>query len=152
MLWKRTWKNSLFRGNIPGMFSPTEEFVLVSAETSGSRQEVHVFDASSGNTLSTLCSVDNVSSCTFVSNEECVIDRRDFSRGYHLLLFNVRTGDLLSVLDVYTTERPKYLAAFPQQGLIALGLWDLERMLPFIEVRVPVPRDKVTKGNVHKIL
>ena len=145
ILWKRTWKNPLFRGNIPGMFSPMEEFVLVSAETSGTRQEVHVLDASSGNTLRTLCSVDNVSNCAFVSNEECVIDRRDFSRGYHLLLFNVRTGDLLSLLDVYTAERPKYLAAFPQKGLIALGLWDLERMHPFIEVRVPVPRDKVNR-------
>ena len=113
ILWKRAWKNSLLRGNIAGMFTPSEEFVLVSAGTSQSRQEVHVLDASSGNTLRTLCSVDDVSNCAFVSNEECVIDRRDFSRGYHLLLFNVRTGDLLSVLDVYATERPKYMAAFP---------------------------------------
>ena len=143
ILWKRAWKNSLLRGNIAGMFTPTEEFVLVSAETSQSRQEVHVLDASSGNTLRTLCSVDDVSNCAFVSNEECVIDRRDFSRGYHLLLFNVRTGDLLSVLDVYATERPKYMAAFPQKGLIAMGLRNSKRMHPFIEVKVP--RDKVSR-------
>ena len=127
------------------MFTPTEEFVLVSAGTSQSRQEVHVLDASSGNTLRTLCSVDDVSNCAFVSNEECVIDRRDSSRGYHLLLFNVRTGDLLSVLDVYTTDEPNCLAAFPQKGLIAMGLWNSKRMHPFIEVRVP--RDKVNRRS-----
>ena len=143
ILWKRAWKNSLLRGNIAGMFTPTEEFVLVSAGTSQSRQEVHVLDASSGNTLRTLCSVDDVSNCAFVSNEECVIDRRDFSRSYHLLLFNVRTGDLLSVLDVYATERPKYMAVFPQKGLIAMGLRNSKRMHPFIEVKVP--RDKVSR-------
>ena len=143
ILWKRAWRNSLLHGNIAGMFSPTEEFVLVSVGTCQSRQEIHVLDASSGNTLRTLCSVDDLSNCAFVSNEECVIDRRDSSRGYHLLLFNVRTGDLLSVLDVYTTDRPNYLAAFPQKGLIAMGLWNSKRMHPFIEVRVP--RDKVNR-------
>ena len=143
ILWKRAWRNSLLHGNIAGMFSPTEEFVLVSAGTSQSRQEVHVLDASSGNTLRTLCSVDDLSNCAFVSNEECVIDCRDSSRGCHLLLFNVRTGDLLSVLDVHTTAGPNYLAAFPQKGLIAMGLWNSKRMHPFIEVRVP--RDKVNR-------
>ena len=143
ILWKRAWRNSLLRGHIAGMFTPTEEFVLVSAGTSQSRQEVHVLDASSGNTLWTLCSVDDVSNCAFVSNEECVIDRRDSTRGYHLLLFNVRTGDLLSVLDVYTTDGPNYLAAFPQKGLIAMGLWNSKHMHPFIEVRVS--RDKVNR-------
>ena len=34
ILWKRSWRNSLLRGNITGMFTPTEEFVLVSAGTS----------------------------------------------------------------------------------------------------------------------
>ena len=145
ILWKRVWRNSLLRGNIAGMFTPTEEFVLVSAGTSQSRREVYVLDASSGNTLRTLCSVDNVSNCAFISNEECVIDRRDSSRGYHLLLFNVRTGDLLSVLDVYTTDEPNCLAAFPQKGLIAMGLWNSKRMHPFIEVRVP--RDKVNRRS-----
>ena len=143
ILWKRAWRNSLLRGNIAGMFTPTEEFVLVSAGTSQSRQDVHVLDASSGNTLRTLCSVDDVSNCAFISNEECVIDRRDSSRGYHLLLFNVRTGDLLSVLDVYTTDGPNYLAAFPQKGLIAVGHWNSKRLHPFIEVRVP--RNKVNR-------
>ena len=143
ILWKRAWRNPLLRGNIAGMFTPTEEFVLVSAGTSQSRQEVHVLDASSGNTLRTLCSVDDVSNCAFVSNEECVIDRRDSSRGYHLLLFNVRTGDLLTELDVHATKRPHYLAAFPQKGLIAIGLRNSKRMHPFIKVKVP--RYKVSR-------
>ena len=129
ILWKRAWRNSL----LAGMFTPTEEFVLVSAGISQSRQEVHVLDASSGNTLRTLCSVDDVSNCAFLSNEECVIDRRNSSRGYHLLLFNVRTGDLLSVLDVYTTDGPYCLAAFPPKGLIAMGLCNSKRLHPLLK-------------------
>ena len=141
ILWKRAWRDS----PITVMFTPTEEFVLVSG-ISQSRQEVLVLDASSGNTLRTLfihSSFHNVSNCAFVSNEECVIARQNSSRGYHLLLFNVRTGDLLSVLDVYTTDGPYCLAAFPQKGLIAMGLWNSKRLHPFIEVRVP--RDKVNR-------
>ena len=141
-LWKRVFKDSLlYSWNVPGMFSPKENFVLISAKSPQSKQEVLVLDASSGATLCTLCTVDDVMNCAFVSDAECVIDCQDSSESSCLRLFNVKTGDLLSVLDMDT--RPSCLASFPQKGLIAFGLWNSERMCAFIEVKLP--RDKVNR-------
>ena len=141
-LWKRVFKDSLlYSWNVPGMFSPKENFVLISAKSPQCKQEVHVLDASSGATLCTLCTVDQVTNCAFVSDAECVIDCQDSSESSCLRLFNVKTGDLLSVLDMDT--RPSCLASFPQKGLIAFGLWNSERMCAFIEVKLP--RDKVNR-------
>ena len=141
-LWKRVFKDSLlYSWNVPGMFSPKENFVLISAKSPQCKQEVHVLDASSGATLCTLCTVDHVTNCAFVSDAECVIDCQDSSESSCLRLFNVKTGDLLSVLDMDT--RPSCLASFPQKGLIAFGLWNSERMCAFIEVKLP--RDKVNR-------
>ena len=142
-LWKRIFKDSLlYSWNLPGMFSPTEKFVLISAKSPQCcKQEVHVLDASSGATLCTLCTVDHVTNCAFVGDVECVIDCQDTSESYCLRLFNVKTGDLLSVLDMGTW--PSCLASFPQKGLIASGLWNSERMCAFIEVKLP--RDKVNR-------
>ena len=141
-LWKRVFKDSLlYSWNVPGMFSPKENFVLISAKSPQCKQEVHVLDASSGATLCILCTVDHVTNCAFVSDAECVIDCQDSSESSCLRLFNVKTGDLLSVLDMDT--RPSCLASFPQKGLIAFGLWNSERMCAFIEVKLP--RDKVNR-------
>ena len=79
--------------------------------------------------------------CAFVSDAECVIDCHDRSGSSCLRLFNVKTGDLLSVLDMDTW--PSCLVSFPQKGLIAFGLWNSERMCAFIEVKLP--RDKVNR-------
>ena len=146
ILWKRAWKNSLSRSNgLPGMFSAAEEFVLVSAETSQSRQIVYVLDASSGNTLHMLFTIDRVFNCAFLSNEECVIPCRNDSENHCLRLFNVRTGDWLSVLDIVAEPTPSCLAAFAQKGLIAIGIFDSnsKRMYEFVEVRLP--RDQVNR-------
>ena len=135
-LWNRPWKNSLLKSwKLPGMFSPTEEFVLISAETSQGRQEVQVLDASSGNTLHTLCTVDHVFNCAFVSDSECVLGCRNISESFSLQLFNFTTGDFLTVLDA--DSRPTCLASFPQKGLIAVGLSDSKRMCSVIEVKLP---------------
>ena len=83
----------------------------------------------------------------FVSEAECVIDCQDTSESSCLRLFNVTTGDLLSLLDMDTS--PSCLASFPQKGWIAFGLWNSERMCAFIEVKLP--RDKVNrKAKVRK--
>ena len=135
-LWNRPWKNSLLKSwKLPGMFSPTEEFVLISAETSQGRQEVQVLDASSGNTLHTLCTVDHVFNCAFVSDSECVLGCRNISESFSLQLFNFTTGDFLTVLDA--DSRPTCLASFPQKSLIAVGLSDSKRMCLVIEVKLP---------------
>ena len=141
-LWKRVFKDSLlYSWNVPGMFSPKENFVLISAKSPQCKQEVHVLDASSGATVCTLCTVDHVTKCAFVSDAECVIDCEDRPGSSCLRLFNVKTGDLLSVLDMDTW--PSCLVSFPQKGLIAFGLWNSERMCAFIEVKLP--RDKVNR-------
>ena len=142
ILWKRVFKDSLlYSRNIPGIFSPTEEFVLISAKTSQCRQDVHVLKASSGATLRTLCTVDEVMSYAFVSDTECVMDceNRQISESLCLRLFSVKTGDLLRVLDM--DIRPFCLSSFPQKGLIAIGLWQSKRMCAFIKVRMPRDKD-----------
>ena len=153
ILWKRDFKDSelLYSWNIPGIFSPTEEFVLISAKPSQCRQDVHVLDASSGATLRTLCTVDSVISYAFVSDTECVMDcmlnrQIGISERFCLRLFSVRSGDLLSVLDMDT--RPFCLASFPKKGLIAIGLCQSKRMCAFIKVRMP--RDKDNRGSKGK--
>ena len=150
ILWKRVFEDSelLYSWNIPGIFSPAEEFVLISAKTSQNWQDVHVLDASSGATLRILCTVDDVMSYAFVSDTECVIHcgNHRISESLSLQLFSVKTGDLLSVLDM--DYRPLWLASFPKKGLIAIGLWQSKRMCTFIKVRMPRDKDnREAKGK-----
>ena len=132
-LWKRNLKCPHFlRGwSQPGMFSPTEEFVLVSSTNS----QVLVLQASSGKKLRTLrCTVDRILGCAFVSETECVIVGKITSGSYYLPLFNVNTGDVLTVLDIdFLPSRS--LASCPQKGLIAIGLENSECMCVVIQVK-----------------
>ena len=142
-LWKRNLKWSadvLSNEVIPGMFSPTEEFVLVSSTNSHSKEEVVVLQASSGKYLRTLCTVDRILGCAFVSKTECVIVCRNTLGSYRLPLFNVSTGDFLTVLDI-DFEPSQCLASCPQKGLIAVGLENSKCMCAVIQVKQL--RDKV---------
>ena len=137
-LWKRNlkWRETEFL--LPGMFSPTEEFVLVSSTNS----QVLVLQASSGKHLRTLSTVDSILGCAFVSKTECVILCRNTSGSYYLPLFNVSTGDVLTVLDIdFVPSRS--LASCPQKGLMAIGLNNSECMCAVIQVKLP--RDKVNR-------
>ena len=125
------------------MFSPTEEFVLVSSRNSQSKEEVLVLEASSGKHLWTLCTVYEILDCAFVSKTECVIVCRNTSESYYCLpLFNVSTGDFLTVLDI-DHEPSRWLASCPQKGLIAFGLKNSKCMYAVIEVKLP--RGKVNR-------
>ena len=140
-IWKGTLKRPLYF-SLPGMFSPTEEFVLVSSTNSQSKEGVLVLEASSGKLLRTLCAVESILGCVFVSNTECVILCTDTSGSYYLPLFNVSTGDFLTVLDIdFVPSRS--LASCPQKGLIAIGLENSECMCVVIQVKQP--RDKVNR-------
>ena len=152
-LWKRSLKfnievRSLFSVDLPGMFSPTEEFVLVSSTNSSWNTEVLVLEASSGKYLRTLCTVDRIHGydgflrCAFVSNTECVIVCKNTSGSYCLQLFNVSTGDFLTVLDI-DFEPSQCLASCPQKGLIAIGLENSKCMCAVIQVKQL--RDKVNR-------
>ena len=147
-LWKRDFKGSLlYSWNLPGMFSPREEFVLISAKSPQSKQEVHVLDAFSGKTLQTLCTVDHIFNCAFVSETECVIDCQNILESFCLRLFNIMTGELLSLL--YMENRPACLSSFPQEGLIAIGLWQSKRMCAFVAVKRPRDKDCRKKAKVR---
>ena len=139
-LWKRTLKfASIFpRPPLPAMFSPTEEFVLFSE----SKTEVLVLEASSGGHLRTLCTVDSIVDFAFVSKTECVIVCKNTSGSYCLPLFNVSTGDFLTVLEI-DLEPFRCLASCPQKGLIAIGLKNSKCMCAVIQVKLP--RDKVNR-------
>ena len=137
-LWKTTPElSSVFSPSLPKMFSPTEEFVLVCSNIG-----VVVLEASSGKHLRTLCIVGFIVDFAFVSKTECVIVRMNTSGSYCLLLFNVSTGDLLTVLDIDFVPS-QYLASCPQKGLIAIGLEDSECMCAVIQVKQL--RDKVNQ-------
>ena len=144
-LWKRTLKFrnlSCPEGGLPGMFSPTEEFVLISSLDHQFKEEVLVLDACSGKDLRTLCTVDSIQGCVFVSKTECVIVCKNTSGSYCLPLFNVSTGDFLTVLDIDFEPSP-CLASCPQKGLIAIGLEKSKNMCAVIQVKLP--RDKVIR-------
>ena len=144
-LWRRNlqYRRFLRCWSLPGMFSPTEEFVLVSSRNSQSKEEVLVLEASSGKHLWTLCTAYEILGCAFVSKTECVIVCRNTSESYYCLpLFNVSTGDFLAVLDI-DHEPSMWLASCPQKGLIAFGLKDSKCMYAVIEVKLP--RDKVNR-------
>ena len=142
-LWKRTVKCPQFLGSwsLPGLFSPTEEFVLISYNTSQSKKEVRVLEASSGKYLRTLCTVHCIIASAFVSKTECVIVSLDFSRSC-LQLFSVSTGDFLTVLDI-GFDPFLCLASCPQKGLFAFGLKNSKCMCAVIQVKQL--RDKVNR-------
>ena len=144
-LWKRTLKSKYyFSGDfgIPGMFSPTEEFVLISSINSQWEKEVLVLEASTGKYLRTLCVVHDVRDCAFVSKTECVIVYRNTSGNYCLPLFNFSTGDFLTVLDI-DFEPCLSLASCPQKGLLAIGVANSKYMFAVIQVKQL--RDKVNR-------
>ena len=135
-LWKRTLRfepDLCLKGDLPGMFSPTEEFVLTSSTYPLFKKKVLVLEASSGKLHRTLCTVNKVLGCAFVSKTECVIVCMNSER-YCLQLFNVNTGDLLTVVDIDFV--PSWcLASCPQKGLIAIGLDDSKCFCVVIQVK-----------------
>ena len=138
-LWKRPLKCSRFVNR--GTFSPTEEFVLVRCGNFN-YLKVLVLEASSGKHLRTLCTVGHVLDYAFVSKTECVMLCGDIFRSCYLPLFNVSTGDVLTVLDIDFVPSGS-LASCPQKGLIAIGLADSQHTCTVIQVKLP--RDKVNQ-------
>jgi len=126
------------------MFSPDEEFVVTWASFS-SGHGVHILDAKTGETQRTLLKdQDDIVDCKFVVNGESLVC---CSKDNFLRLFNIRSGDQLSVLDI--EEQPCCLGACLSEPLVAIGLWGAK--LKFVHVKLPDVQDaEGKKGSLTK--
>ncbi|XP_067027734.1 uncharacterized protein [Acropora muricata] len=118
-------------------FSPKEQYCIL-ADFSA----FYVLDVALGRTLSTLQPripeglLPKTNHCKFVSDEECVASFfSNYSPGYFLQLFNVKSGDLLSEIGL---EAPVYsLAAYPRERLVAIGYWFSKVNVNVLQVKLP---------------
>ena len=126
-LWEERWQSSgsrelLFYWSFRGIFSPMDDFIRILFDSVPRGPGLFVLDAVSGKMLHKLC---NPTRCfKFVSNEECCAICPNWDRfGVSLLrLFNVRSGDLLCVLDIDVgLHSEPALATCPEKGLITVG-------------------------------
>ena len=116
------------------IFSPTNEFV-VTWNTLDGGQGIHVLQAETGETLYVfLRDQKDIIECKFLDDESLVCCSGD----NFLRLCNVRTGDLLSVLDI--GERPFSLGACLNHPLVAIGLSGTR--IKFVHVQLPTESKK----------
>ena len=131
--WERIADNSYLRDEHM-IFSPKNEFV-VTWNTLDEGQGLHVLDADTGETLHVLLRDQNdIIECKFLNDETLVCCSGD----NFLRLCNVRTGHLLSVLDI--GEQPLCLGACLNQPLIAIGLSGTR--IKFFHVQLPTESKK----------
>ena len=116
------------------IFSPRNEFV-VTWNTLDEGQGIHVLQAETGETLQVfLRDQKDIIECKFLDDESLVCCSGD----NFLRLFNVRTGDLLSVLDI--GEQPFCLGASLYQPLVAIGLSGTR--IKFVHIQLPTETRK----------
>ena len=139
---------------LPVLFSATGQFVVVNAKTLNPESQstslgppaLHVLDAVSGKMLHSLCKGERfhpVRDIKFISDEECAVSSRMVLRGLFVLLFNVRSGDLLSVIN--TENRVLCLASCPRKRLLAICQ---ESSTPnFKVIQVKLPSNKVIRKS-----
>ena len=137
------WETDLGLRTLFGTFSPSDRFVVVCAKAQEDDQGMYVLDALSGGILHTLCQGNDFSDCQFVSDEECVILSGVASKRSALLLFDVESGDLLSVIDL--GKNSFCLAVCPCKRLLATDRTDSK--LGFELIQVHLPRDKDSREN-----
>ena len=113
--WELSLKNA---GLLLGCFSPKGQFIVVVSFF----RTTYVLDEFDGNMRFKLsdCDDDSIYDFKFISDEEIVILSKHFTSGVSLRLFSVRSGDILSVLRVYSCNGPPRLATCPSEGLIAI--------------------------------
>ncbi|XP_015750719.1 PREDICTED: uncharacterized protein LOC107330661 [Acropora digitifera] len=105
-------------GRALGCFSRKGQFIVVGSCFSDSC--AYVLDAFSGNVRCKLSDYHILSDFKFMSDEEFIILSYQYMRGASLRgLFNARSGDVLSILQLYTCELLS-LATCPGEGLIAI--------------------------------
>ena len=121
-----------------GVFSLSEQYVLIFLLHFG-KSYMFVLDAISGETLHTLCEGFLHSGFKFISDEECVISCRTLSGDYCLQLFNVKSGDLLSILQL--DVEANCLAVCPRKRLLAIAQRDSKHGFKLVHVQLPQDKD-----------
>ena len=135
------WKEQV-SGVVQATFSPAETF-LIKTVRGKVCYRYHVLDAVLGKTLHRLCRRGSRwHDYKFVSDEECVVASQSYTRGSHVQLFNVRSGDLLSIIDVERSAAFMFtIAACPGNRLLAVEEKDSERGFELIQVHIPRVKD-----------
>ena len=142
-LWRIEWPGETNELRMCSV-SLSEQFVVILFSIVQFKHErVYVLDATSGERLHILCKGKKLFDCKFVSDEECVISFWPTSDGKCLQLFNVKSGDLLSVIDL--DSRANCLAACPRKRLLAIAQSDSK--LGFKLIQVHLPQDKERKKS-----
>ena len=109
-----------------GVFSPTDQYLLIGVQGSKADNCRYVLDACSGTVLSTLLKDRNdVADCKFISDVECVM--LCFKRSWRmeevrLELHNVLSGNVLTVLDLDYALDFTLAAVCPRNRFIAVEL------------------------------
>ena len=98
-----------------------------------------VLDAFFGRKLHILCNGAYFLDCQFVSDEECVILSRGFLGDSSLRLFNVESGELLTVIDLESEVSD--LAVCPCQRLLAIDQRVSELGVELIQVHFSRDKD-----------
>ena len=134
-VWERSTKRYDDRSFTPEfIFSSDEEFV-VTWGSFYSGHGLHILDATNGETrLILLKDQDDIVDCKFVDNGDTLVC---CSEDNFVRLFNVRSGDLLSQLDI--EEHPYCVGACLGKPLVAIGLSGAR--LKFIHVELPRVKD-----------
>ena len=129
------WRKQGRLGLSGGVFSLSEQFVVIFSDEIGC-----VLDAISGETRHVLREgYRQYFDCEFFSDEECVISSKAASADYCLQLFNVKSGDLLSVLHL--DVEADHLAACPHKRLLAIAQRDSKHGFKLIKVQLPQNKD-----------
>ncbi|CAH3180650.1 unnamed protein product [Porites lobata] len=117
--------------------SPRNEFV-VTWNTLDQGHGLHILNAYTGETLHVFLGEQNdIVDCKFLDDESVVCCSED----NFLRLYNIRTGDLLSILDI--GEQPFCLGACLYQPLVAIGL--SATRIKFVHVQLPKETKKTAR-------
>ena len=130
LFWKLEWP-SVILGPARVRFSTSEEFIVIWENLDS---EVYVHDPSSGKLLRIFETGGNVCECKFVGDADCVILTFLSRDECCLRLFNIRSGDLLSLIDLETWWSGS-IVSHPGKGLIACALQNSEDLFKIIQTR-----------------
>ena len=141
------WELSLtdsHSGDVLGCFSPKGQYIVVSVFRT---MATYVLDVFSGNVRFKLSDCDDrIYDLKFISDEEIVILSNHFTSSVSLRLFNIRSGDILSVLRVYSRDGLLCLATCPSEGLIAMCS-DLKPDVKVIKVKLSKEKKCIRNGK-----